>query len=107
MSDCRHRSAMWWSFTVMSKARIIKNFLPAIVIAGLGTIAVWTQPPDKSKPSQDPTDKVRNVKPEVKEAYKKWINNDVAYIITNEEKKAFKALATDEERENFIEQFWR
>jgi GWxTD domain-containing protein len=91
----------------MSKARIFRNLLPAIVMAGFGTVAVWTQPPDKTKPSQDPSDKVRNVKPELKEAYKKWINNDVAYIITNEEKKAFKALATDEERENFIEQFWR
>ena len=29
------------------------------------------------------------------------------YLITDEEKKAFKALATDEERENFIENFWR
>lgn len=29
------------------------------------------------------------------------------YLITDQERKAFKALATDEERENFIEQFWR
>ncbi len=65
------------------------------------------QPPDKGKPSQDPNDKARNVRPELKEAYKKWLDNDVAYIITSEERKAFKALATDEERENFIESFWR
>jgi GWxTD domain-containing protein len=66
------------------------------------------QPPDKNnKPSEDPTDKVRKVTPELKNVYKKWLDNDVAYIITNEEKKAFKALATDEERENFIESFWR
>ena len=73
----------------------------------LGAIAAIAQPPDSNKPSQDISDKARNVKPELKEAYKKWINNDVAYIITKEEKRAFNALVTDEERENFIEQFWR
>jgi len=38
--------------------------------------------------------------------YRKWLNEDVAYIITDEEKQAFKRLQTDEEREQFIEQFW-
>jgi GWxTD domain-containing protein len=38
--------------------------------------------------------------------YKKWLDEDVAYIITDEERQAFKRLATDEEREQFIEQFW-
>ncbi|MDQ3129507.1 MAG: GWxTD domain-containing protein [Acidobacteriota bacterium] len=61
----------------------------------------------KSTPSQDINDKARNVKPELKEVYKKWINNDVLYIITKDEKKAFNQLKTDEERENFIENFWR
>ena len=78
-----------------------------IVITALGAIAVWAQPPDKSKPSEDPTNKVRVVKAERKDVYKKWLDNDVAYIITNEERKAYKALTTDEERENFIENFWR
>jgi len=70
--------------------------------------SAWAQPPDKNaKPSTDPTQKVRNVKVEMKEVYKKWLENDVDYIITAEERKAFKALQTDEERENFIENFWR
>src|SRR6185312_6265435 len=38
--------------------------------------------------------------------YRKWLNEDVAYIITDEERQAFKRLQTDEEREQFIEQFW-
>ncbi len=38
--------------------------------------------------------------------WKKWMNEDVAYIITDEEKQAFKRLATDEERQQFVEQFW-
>src|SRR6266446_1731569 len=39
-------------------------------------------------------------------ALRKWLDEDVAYIISNEERSAFKALKTDEEREQFIEQFW-
>ena len=38
--------------------------------------------------------------------YKRWMDDDVAYIITDEEKKVFKSLKTDDEREQFIEQFW-
>src|SRR5664279_2910578 len=34
------------------------------------------------------------------------MNEVVVYIITDEERQAFKRLATDEEREQFIEQFW-
>ncbi|HUQ31031.1 MAG TPA: GWxTD domain-containing protein [Pyrinomonadaceae bacterium] len=40
-------------------------------------------------------------------AYAQWLYKDVAYIITPEEAWAFKQLKTDEERERFIEQFWR
>jgi GWxTD domain-containing protein len=56
---------------------------------------------------QDPSERQRNVKPELKKAYKDWLEKDVAYIITDEERKAFKKLATDDERERFIEEFWR
>ena len=61
----------------------------------------------KDQRAQDPQDKPRNVKPELKKAYKDWLEKDVAYIISDEERKAFKKLATDEEREQFIESFWR
>lgn len=90
----------------MSKVKLIHKFALGAFILGVGPAAVVAQP-DKDKPSQDPTANARKVKPELKEAYKKWRNTDVAYIITKEEKRAFDALATDEERENFIENFWR
>ena len=38
--------------------------------------------------------------------YKKWLNEDVRWIITPEELSAFKQLSNDEERDQFIEQFW-
>jgi len=43
---------------------------------------------------------------EIGTAYKSWLNQDVVYIISDEEAKAFKNLSNDEEREAFIEQFW-
>jgi GWxTD domain-containing protein len=61
----------------------------------------------KNDQGQDPSEKVRNVKPELKKAYKDWLDKDVAYLITDEERKAFKKLETDDERERFIEDFWR
>jgi GWxTD domain-containing protein len=39
--------------------------------------------------------------------WKKWMNEDVVYIITDEEKTAFKRLRTDEERQSFVESFWQ
>jgi GWxTD domain-containing protein len=38
--------------------------------------------------------------------WSKWLNEDVAYIITENERNAFLQLNTDEERENFVEEFW-
>ncbi len=38
--------------------------------------------------------------------YDKWLNEDVLYIISPEEKEVFRKLTTVEEKERFIEQFW-
>jgi GWxTD domain-containing protein len=46
------------------------------------------------------------LKHELKGAYKTWLDQDVAWIISDEERKAFKQLSNDEERDAFIEQFW-
>lgn len=91
----------------MSKVKAIKNFALTTLFAGLTAGAITAQPPTKNGTGQDVSDKPRNVKPELKKVYKEWVEKDVAYIITDDEKKAFKALQTDEERENFIEMFWR
>jgi GWxTD domain-containing protein len=50
--------------------------------------------------------KEAQLKRELESPYRKWLNEDVAYIITDEERAAFKRLQTDEEREQFIENFW-
>jgi GWxTD domain-containing protein len=47
------------------------------------------------------------LKEELKGQYKTWVEQDVRWIITDQELKAFKSLTNDEERDNFIENFWQ
>ena len=47
------------------------------------------------------------LKAELTDHDKKWLNQDVLWIITDEERKAFMLLSNEEERENFIESFWQ
>src|SRR6201996_9418482 len=68
-----------------------------------------SQEPDPLKRERSDEDKFKaqkEVRQELKGAYKTWLDQDVSYIITDEERKAFKNLSNDEEREAFIEQFW-
>jgi GWxTD domain-containing protein len=59
------------------------------------------QPSDKEKFAQQ-----RALRQELKGVYKKWLDEDVRWIITDQEMQAFKHLSNDEERDSFIEQFW-
>jgi GWxTD domain-containing protein len=67
------------------------------------------QEPDPLKRERSDKEKFASqkaVRQELKGAYKTWLNEDVAWIISDEERKAFKTLSNDEERDAFIEQFW-
>jgi len=88
----------------MSYPRVSLRLAVFSLILAASSFPAFAQ--DRTK-SQDPMDKPRNVKPELKKAYKDWLEKDVTYVITDEERKAFKKLATDDERERFIEEFWR
>ncbi len=48
----------------------------------------------------------KSIKQELSSDDKKWLNQDVRWIISDEEKKAFMQLSNEEEREQFIEAFW-
>ena len=48
----------------------------------------------------------KDLKGELHGVYKKWVDEDVHWIITDQELQAFKSLGNDEERDQFIEQFW-
>jgi len=60
------------------------------------------QPTEKQKKQQK-----RSLNVELSKTYKKWLNEDVIWIITDQERAAFKQLSNDEERDNFIEAFWQ
>jgi GWxTD domain-containing protein len=70
------------------------------------------QPPgDRETVAKPMTEKQRKanearLKKELETPYKKWLNEEVVYIITDDERKTFSRLETDEERQQFIEQFW-
>jgi GWxTD domain-containing protein len=51
--------------------------------------------------------KQKELEKELAGPWKKWMNEDVLYIITDEEKQAFRRLKTDEERQSFVESFWQ
>ncbi|MBZ5580264.1 MAG: GWxTD domain-containing protein [Acidobacteriia bacterium] len=64
----------------------------------------------QSRPqAEDPNQKrlqEEKLQNELETPYQKWLSEDVAYIVTDEERAAFQRLQTDEEREQFIRQFW-
>lgn len=57
---------------------------------------------DKEKKRSD-----RKLLNELDTPYRNWLEEDVVYIITSEERDTFLRLGTNEEREQFIEQFWQ
>jgi len=63
--------------------------------------------PLKRKPSdKEQFAQQKALRQELKGVYKKWLDEDVRWIITDQEMAAFKHLSNDEERDSFIEQFW-
>lgn len=91
----------------MSGKMLKRNLAVAALLCAVSASAFAQKPDKKNRPSENPEDKARNVKVEnAAKVYKNWLEKDVNYIITDQEKKAFKQLATDEEREAFIGNFW-
>jgi GWxTD domain-containing protein len=96
----------------------LKAILVGLCSTGLLLVPAAAQKDKKDKSSDQRetvakplTDKQRKqqearLRKELETPYKKWLDQDVVYIISDEEKKAFKTLQTDEERDQFIEQFW-
>ncbi len=59
-----------------------------------------------AKPDKQERRRLKALQKEMESPYKKWLEEEVPYIISVEEKSAFNKLSTDEEREQFVEQFW-
>ncbi|HEY6346689.1 MAG TPA: GWxTD domain-containing protein [Bryobacteraceae bacterium] len=79
-----------------------------------GVVKPWVKPPRAENPAplllaQAPSNPQPNGQADTRRQtpYEKWLNEEVVYIISPEERTAFRALGTDEERQHFIEQFWQ
>src|SRR5246500_4139862 len=62
--------------------------------------------PTPQKLDKDTKRKMKRTLKELDSAYRQWLSEDVTYIISPDERNAFLQLDTNEEREQFIEQFW-
>jgi GWxTD domain-containing protein len=99
--------------------------LPYILLIGGALLLTFSAPSHAQDKDQDAaaTDKqqnsgkkkaddkgkknLRKLEKELATPYKKWLEEEVPYIITGEERSAFLQLQTNEEREQFIEGFWQ
>ncbi|HEV2378515.1 MAG TPA: GWxTD domain-containing protein [Terriglobia bacterium] len=98
-SKSRHR----WLRLTRRRTLVAAAVLAAVV--GLPGVSLRTfGAPDKQSKEEKKREKA--IQKESESPYKKWIEQEVPYIITDEERQTFKKLATDEERESFIENFW-
>ncbi len=102
--------------------RSAKMFVSLVLAQGLWCLPVSSakvppQDQDQQKQDQQSDQDVKKAAKERKKRekdlfneldsqYKKWLNEDVVYIITPEERSSFLHLSTNEEREQFIEAFW-
>ncbi|MBI3661984.1 MAG: GWxTD domain-containing protein [Acidobacteria bacterium] len=87
--------------------RTIRVAILAFLTAGLALPApAFAQEPAKEPGKQDKKKSDRAREKELDTPYRKWLKEEVGYIIMDEERFAFLRLNTNEEREQFIEQFW-
>ena len=78
-------------------------FLAAVtlIVTTAIALAAWqSEPPQQGAAARPQTDRAKP------SPYVLWLDEDVVYIIADEERAAFQRLTTDEERVKFIEQFW-
>jgi len=66
-----------------------------------------TDPLKRPIPEKQKQKNAKALKIELSKTYRKWLDEDVRWIITDQERSAFMQLSNDEERDQFIEAFWQ
>ncbi len=79
----------------MQRATTAAEIRPPTVLA-----EVTTPVPGKT------AERVAKLRAQLEPPYRKWLDEDVRYIIGEKERETFQQLTGDAERERFIEQFW-
>ena len=106
MSQTRLRSRQKARASMRYPAYPYRWAIVFFVILGAAVAPSLQASPKKDKTEKDERRRQKAIQKEMESPYKKWLEEEVPYIITAEERASFKKLATDEERENFIESFW-
>ena len=99
-------SGGWWTVARGQNAAATADTNPN----GVTQSAPAEAKPDPRKrrlTDREKIDQQKQLKAELKGDFKKWLDEDVVWIISDTERQAFKSLSNDEEREAFIENFWR
>lgn len=82
-------------------------WIAVLAVAGLaGPLPAQNADEPAKLSKKEENRRLQRLRKELRGPFKRWLDEDVRYIITPEERKAFVQMATDEERENFIESFW-
>lgn len=72
--------------------------LTHILLCGSVTVSFMASIAAQDRPAASPAVPAR---------YQKWLDEDAVYIITRDERAEFTKLETDQQRDNFIEDFWQ
>jgi GWxTD domain-containing protein len=104
-------SGMAFFFLLMGVRVVAAQETPAAPAQADGVTKgpVTVEKPDPLKRPLSDKEKItqqKALRQELKGEYKKWVDEDVRWIITDQEMQAFKSLSNDEERDQFIENFW-
>jgi GWxTD domain-containing protein len=106
-------------FSTGFRNRWLVGVVAGTVALGFGVLAVAqdAKPPAAQGSQADPLTRpipeeqrkknAKALKIELSKTYRKWLDEDVRWIITDDEKHAFMQLSNDEERDQFIEGFWQ
>ena len=108
-------------------SRVVPPFMLLFVVGCFSTAFASPRPADNDQAQADQTQNknkgtdplkreltekqkrqnAKSLRHELGESYKKWLDQDVRWIITDDERKAFMQLSNNEERDQFIEAFWQ
>src|ERR1700687_1035566 len=93
--------------------RVVRTLFVSIFLIAIAIPSASAQqaqdpgtPPVPQKLDKEAKRKMKRTLKELDSAYRQWLTEDVTYIISPDERNAFLQLDTNEEREQFIEQFW-
>jgi GWxTD domain-containing protein len=94
-------------------SRVVRTLFASIFSIAIAMPSAFAQQaqdpsaaPTPQKLDKEAKRKMKRTLKELDSAYRQWLTEDVTYIISPEERNAFLQLDTNEEREQFIEQFW-